>query len=314
MSPVSVIFLAGGAIQSPLQRALGYPVAGMPLDPERTLLAAWLEVIDRSFGERNAPTFMLCSTSADAEWFSAELRRAGHSSASVEVRMDARPHRGVCGVLADTAAACSLAERLLVVELNSLPPLSLAPLREVAARPRVAMVVGSSSDERPSGAFMLQSSLLNDVPRLGYVDLKEQFLPQLVAKGYRVERAMLSETSVRLTDRRNYLRGIRIWQSERSGTETSELVAGNSILCNGIVVPPGAFVLDSAILPGAKIGHGAVIARSVIGPLMQVPDGAILVDAVLANPRLGAGTGEFRTSQGIPLAETPNNAVPSWSR
>lgn len=91
-------------------------------------------------------------------------------------------------------------------------------------------------------------------------------------------------------------------------------VSGNSLLCEGVVAPEGSFVLDSAILPGAMIGRGAVIARSVVGPLMHVPDGAVLVDAVLANPRLGAGPREFRTSQGIPLPETPSDALPSWSR
>lgn len=314
MTAVSVLFLAGGPVQPSLQRAVGFPVAGLPLEANRTLLSAWLDVIERCVDERQAPTLLLCSSAADSEWFSAELHRAGRGRGSVEVRLDARPHRGVCGLVADTAAASLLSEWLLLVELNTLPPLSLSPLLQAAATDPVAMVVGVSRDERPSGAYLLKASLLKDVPRLGYVDLKEQFLPQLVSRGHRIESAVLAETSVRLTDRRNYLRGIRIWQSERETVIAAPSVSGNSLLCEGVVAPEGSFVLDSAILPGAMIGRGAVIARSVVGPLMHVPDGAVLVDAVLANPRLGTGPREFRTSQGIPIPETPNDAVPSWSR
>ena len=314
MSGVSVLFLAGGPIQPPLQRGMGFPVAGLPLDSSRTLLAAWLDAVDLCVGERQSSTLLLCSSSADSEWFSAELRRAGRGSGSVEVRLDARPHRGVCGLIADTAAASPLAEWLLLVELNTLPPLSLSPLLQAVATDQVAMVVGVSRDDRPSGVYLLKANLLKDVPRVGYVDLKEQFLPQLVSRGCRIESAVLAETSVRLTDRRNYLRGIRIWQSERETVKAGPSVSGNSLLCEGVVAPEGSFVLDSAILPGAMIGRGAVIARSVVGPLMHVPDGAVLVDAVLANPRLGAGPREFRTSQGIPLPETPSDALPSWSR
>ena len=120
VSGVSVLFLAGGPIQPPLQRGMGFPVAGLPLDSSRTLLAAWLDAVDLCVGERQSSTLLLCSSSADSEWFSAELRRAGRGSGSVEVRLDARPHRGVCGLIADTAAASPLAEWLLLVELNTL--------------------------------------------------------------------------------------------------------------------------------------------------------------------------------------------------
>lgn len=314
MTEVSVLFLAGGPVQPPLQRALGFPVAGLPLAPNCTLLVAWLEVVDRCVATVRSSTHLLCSSESDAAWFAAELRRAGRGPASVDVRVDARAHRGVCGLVADTAAACPLAEWLLLIELNTLPPLSLSSLLAAASKPQVSMAVGASRDERPSGAFLLRSNLLKDVPKLGYVDLKEQFLPQVVSRGGRIESAVLSETAVRLSDRRNYIRSIRIWQSERAMATSGPSVAGNSLLCEGVDVPDGAFVLDSAILPGAIIGRGAVIARSVVGPLMHVPEGAVLVDAVLSNPRLGAGQQELRTSRGIPLGETPNDAIPSWSR
>lgn len=313
LNACSVLILAGGLNPTPLQRLMGFPVAGLPMTRDRTLLSAWLEVIDRSLGSTRRSTHLLCGTPADEQWFLAELRRSTMSVSGVEVRRDDRPHRGVCGILADTVEACGLSDWLLVVELNTLPPKSLGPILD-AADGTPAMVVGSSDDERPAGAFLLRSELLREVPRRGYLDLKEQFLPQLVARGHRVGAARLSETSVRLVDRRNYLRAIRIWQSENGETPGERLVAGHSLVCPGSEVAPDAFILDSVVLPGAAIGPRCVVARSVIGPLIRVPEGSVLVDAVMANPRLGDRPADFRVSSGISAPETPKDALPSWSR
>jgi hypothetical protein len=313
MDGCSVLILAGGLEPTPLQRLMGFPPAGLPLGRERTLLSAWLEVIDRSLGPRRTSTHLLCGTAADEQWFLAELRRSTMSVTGVAVRRDERPHRGVCGTLADAVEACGSSGWLLVVELNTLPPRSLSPIFEaVATKP--AMVVGASDDERPAGAFLLRAELLEEVPRRGYHDLKEQFLPLLVARGHRVAAARLSSTSVRLTDRRNYLRGIRIWQSENCEDGGSSNVAGHALICSGVELASSAFILDSVVLPGAVIGPRCVVARSVVGPLIHVPEGSVLVDAVMANPSLGDRPADFRVSSGIPAREMPKDALPSWSR
>lgn len=309
----TVLFLAGGPSQPPLQASMGFPVAGLPLDAGRTLLSCWLGLIERSFSAGPDSIHVLTSCSRDADWFSAELRRAGGIARSVDVRVDARGHRGVCGLLADTVAAIAPADWLLVVELNSLPPASLRPILRESGGADVPLLVGGSRDSRPSGVFRLRTELLAQVPRLGYLDLKEQFIPQLVARGRRVELAELAETAVRLTDRRNYLRAIRIWQSMGRSVGTPPSIAGNSLVCDGVEISPGGFVLDSVVLPGATIGRGSVVARSVIGPLMKVPDQAVLVDAVMANPSLGSIRTELRSSSGAPSIRTPSDAVAKWS-
>lgn len=313
VSECSVLILAGGLNPTPLQGLMGFPVAGLPVSRERTLLSAWLAVISESLGSKRGSTRLLCGTVPDEQWFIAELRRAATSDLGVEVRRDGRPHRGVCGLLADTAAECDLAEWVLVIELTTLPPRSLEPLLG-AATAGVSMVVGSSRDARPAGAILLRRELLKDVPKIGYLDLKEQFLPQLVARGHRIEAAELADTAVRMTDRRNYLRSVRIWQSENDVAATAPNIAGHSVVAAGVELAEGAFVLDSVILPGASIGPRCVVARSIVGPLIRLPEGSVLVDAVMANPRLGDRPTEFRVSSGISLPESPKDAVPLWSR
>ncbi len=314
LNECSVLMLAGGLNPTPLQRLMGFPSAGLPVSRDRTLLSAWLEVIDRSLGSLRRSTHLLCGTPADEHWFLAELRRPTNPVSGVEVRRDDRPHRGVCGILADTVQTPGFSNWLLVIELNTLPPKSLVPMLEASDNDS-SMVVGGSGDGRPAGAFLLRADLLREVPKRGYYDLKEQFLPQVVGRGHRVSAARLSETSVRLTDRRNFLRGIRIWQTDRSDSnERLENVAGHSVVCNGAECAADAFILDSVVLPGAVVGPRCVIARSVIGPLIRVPEGSILVDTVMAFPRIGERSAEIRLSSGIREPETPNNVVPSWSR
>lgn len=117
-----------------------------------------------------------------------------------------------------------------------------------------------------------------------------------------------------MTDRRNYLRSVRIWQSENDVAATAPNIAGHSVVAAGVELAEGAFVLDSVILPGASIGPRCVVARSIVGPLIRLPEGSVLVDAVMANPRLGDRPTEFRVSSGISLPESPKDAVPLWSR
>ncbi len=313
MSRFSVIILAGGLEQTPLQQVMGFPSAGLPISRDRTLLSAWLEVIDRSLGETRAATLLLCGTASDEQWFLGELRRSTNPVSGVAVRRDDRPHRGVCGILADTVGACGLSGWLLVVELNTLPPRSLLPLLESALE-STSLVVGASDDERPAGAYLIRGDLLVGVPSRGYVDLKEQFLPQLVAKGHHIASARLAPTAVRLVDRRNYLRGIRVWQSENGAAPAADNVAGNSLVCSGAEIAHDAFILDSVVLPGAVIGPRSVVARSVVGPMIRLPEGSVLVEAVMANPWLGERQADFRVSSGISADETPKDALPSWSR
>jgi hypothetical protein len=176
LNECSVLMLAGGLNPTPLQRLMGFPSAGLPISRDRTLLSAWLEVIDRSLGSLRRSTHLLCGTPADEHWFLAELRRPTNPVSGVEVRRDDRPHRGVCGILADTVQTPGFSDWLLVIELNTLPPKSLVPMLEASDNDS-SMVVGGSGDGRPAGAFLLRADLLREVPKRGYYDLKEQFLP-----------------------------------------------------------------------------------------------------------------------------------------
>lgn len=318
-SPLTVLLLAGGLSRSPLSLAMGFPVPGMPLGPDRTVLGMWLDLLAGVRKSRPLRVHFICSTESDLAWYRGEQKRRPADFDTVSFLLDPRPHRGVAGVLADVAASLEVEGEILVLELTSLPPPTLAPLFHAAAvdsAARPMLTVGSSRDERPAGVYLFAREALRAVPRLGYHDLKEQLIPQLVANGHRVVGASLGETAVRLVDRRNYLRGVRIWASrtvEGGPSDMSDATgsAGHSIVCDGAVVEAGGVVLDSVVMPGARIASTAVVARSVIGPMMVIPDGAVIVDAIMADP-----SGEFFQAMAATAPDawgTAPDSQPGWS-
>lgn len=219
-------------------------------------------------------------------------------------------------MLFDLCTEVGVSGTVVVVELNSLPPSDLASLFAQLDRPEIAgaesrhgsgmgptMRVGVGRDNRWSGVYRLHTELLESVTRLGYVDLKEQLIPQLLAKGHRIEAAEFGDTAVQLNDRRNYLRALRIWRSRQGlGPEQTAAISGFSVVCPGTIIEDGAHIADSAVLPGAVVGAGAVIARSVIGPMIRVPAGAVIVDALLADASVVSEASRGTASMGADLA------------
>lgn len=326
-SPLTVLMLAGGLARNSLHRAVGFPVPGMPLEADRTVLSVWMDLVRNISGSRRVGIHVICSSEADLSWFRAELRRTGSEPRGVSFLVDPRPHRGVAGVLADVIAGIEEPGEVLVLELTALPPVSLTPLFEGTAAGSgdpPMLTVGSSVDQRPAGTYLFSPGALGSVPRIGYYDLKEQLIPQMLASGRRVTAVPLGETAVRLVDRRNYLRGVRIWQSRAaagagavaSGSFTPPPVgvaaAGHNVICSGAVVEAGAVVLDSVIMPGARIASTAVVARSVIGPMMVIPDGAVIVEAIMADPSRDAEAIRSHAAQRARDGVVPSSE-PGWS-
>lgn len=314
MSRFAVILLAGGLRTSDLHQSLGFPAAGLPLEPRRTVLQSWVEVLRADDRLRGARLSLTCSSERDREWFSAEVRRLTNAG-PIEVTLDRRPHRGVGGVVADTVSEFDQDLDVVVVEVNTLPPPSVSIALD-ALRESASLVVGSSIDDRPAGVVVLKRRVLEIVPRIGYLDLKEQFLPQAVARGFRAVAARITPTAVRISDRRNYLRAVRIWQETRrlpdAGHRSSSTGSGRSVICEGAVVHDRSVIRDSVVLPGAVIAGGAVVARSVVGPMIRIPENTIVVDGIVADPALALRRPEpvFRSSEVTSYVPSP---ATDWS-
>jgi len=283
----AVVMLAGGIRSGTFRSQIGFPIAGLPLEAECTLLQGWLRLIAATRSLEGADLLVVCSNERDRAWFAAESRRLPADSMAPKVVVDPRPHRGVAGTLADLREEFGEADSMLVIESSSLPPTSLDRFFEPGptGQSEASARIGVGAENRWLGVYRLETHLLQEVTPLGYVDLKEQFLTKMLLKGHRIEAVECGDTAVQIADRRNYLRAVRIWRSRRGLTaERSDRVSGFSVVCPGVELMPGSHVADSCVLPGAVLGEGAVVARSVIGPMIRVPRGAVIVDGVLADP------------------------------
>jgi NDP-sugar pyrophosphorylase family protein len=148
--------------------------------------------------------------------------------------------------------------------------------------PELGGVVGVSGNDEPAGVYVFIRRMLDYVPRIGYFDLKEQFLPALAKDGVAVAPVWLGERMIRLRDRASYLAAVRRSLqggddpkrarrvSPRASVSGSAMLDGFCVVEDGAVIEDGAVVHDTVVLNGATVGGGAVVSRSIVGPLAAV--------------------------------------------
>lgn len=271
-----------------LSTALGIPVAALPINALRNLVECWIKrMADAGFRGR---VVLAISTEAERAFYSALATPPG---VSLQVRVDSSGHRGAGGATGD--AWCEIVDSLdartrasgaVVVEASNVPLFDFTKFF-AAIDPRDGALIGASSAAVPAGIAWLSPDALSRIPRIGYFDLKEQLVSALVASGHRVGACLGATESCRISDRVSYLRAVALMCAQ-SGSERCEdaliepgaVVRGGSLICRGAVVEHGALVVDSVVLPGARVCADAVVARSIVPPGSHVPCGYLVVDEI----------------------------------
>ncbi|MCA9295024.1 MAG: glycosyltransferase, partial [Phycisphaerales bacterium] len=266
------LILDGGLRPSALVNQCGCSVLDLYVTQRRTLLDVWLTQLHSV--ARGLPVRVLHGVHGPPPW----PRRA--HSASVTIEREPQTFRGPAGVVADACRAMDDSARVLVVDAARLPAASLKPLLAAHARRGAALTIGCGPDGSPAGAYVATVESMRDVPSMGFVDFKEQWVARLMARGADIRTHRLESPGLPvLRTRCDVLRGLR-QASGRPGFD--ELDAHGSIICAGATVEPGAIVLDSLIMPDAHIAAGALIVRSVITPQAVVKTGEDIADAVVS--------------------------------
>jgi NDP-sugar pyrophosphorylase family protein len=180
---------------------------------------------------------------------------------------------------------------LLVVEGSRCLVGSMDSLLQHHAASGADVTLGMNADGSPTGVYVVKADALNIIEDLGYVDLKEQWLPRLGAEGRSIE-VHSSDTTVShpLRTREEFLDSARIlWSSNRgelfSTGPASGLIRGSDaqglrIICPGALVGPGAQVIDSIVMSGAFLPPDVLVVRSLICPETRIQAGADIADAV----------------------------------
>ena len=293
----SALLLAGGLQPSPLRESLRLPVLSLPLTRDETLLDRWIALLAGT--EACHRVVIVVSTPADREAIEASLMERRMPCAlgdqAIEVRVDPRRFRGPSGLARDLVDDLGLkpADQMLIVEAACMPPTTLAPMFD-ACDDGIAGVIGSSAELEPAGVYLFTRTTLEQIPKIGFHDLKEQTLPMLYAAGQRCRAAQVVPRVRRVRDRMSYL---AVVEEERrraacaapaggDGDGDAQLspsarIAGTCLVCEEVIVKDGAVLHESIVLRGAVIGGGAVISRSVIGPGVRVAARSVIRGEVL---------------------------------
>ncbi len=205
---------------------------------------------------------------------------------------DTDPYRGPAGALRDATRSLADPSVVVVAEGSRLPPPNLVErLLELHAPGTITL--GVCEDGTYAGTLATDPAAIDLLPGIGFIDLKEQWLPTAVKSGFRVQRCVLRGVSYRIRTRVSYLDALaHLGRFDDSSGLGAQVIAGygdhmfgrnygGSLIFRSATVAADAVVAHSVVAAGAKVGTGAIVVRSVIGPGASVGDHAVVLDRVL---------------------------------
>lgn len=285
----AVVLLAGGLKPSPLVQAVGRSVLDLNLTPDRTLLELWVAALDGPLwpASRAPKVYVVCGGNTP----NPEPPTIG-GGLDVVIQHDRKTFRGPAGAVLDVTEDLAPGDTILVAEGHRTPLDSIDDFLLAHASGGADASVAVNPDGSPAGVYALRRRTLDQVTRVGFMDLKEQWLNKAVSTGVRVRALRLpAPGSLPLRTREQFL----FAAMSLSGAETRDRLPACTILdpsraneqapfrvlAAGGCIGPGAVVVDSVIMPEAEVGAGAVVVRSLVCPGAKVQPGAEVVDAVV---------------------------------
>jgi hypothetical protein len=291
---VRALILLGGSLRTtPLMEAIGRSVLDLPLEKGLRILDHWCReasgLAEALGGADLDLRVVVDGTSALPE------DRNSIEGITVSVERDPFEYRGTAGALSDLCADYDKDDVVVVANAGQLPLYPLVDQVAEMSAEEAEVALLSAMDGTPCGIWMLRCGVLEKVARVGFIDFKEQALPD-IAKQHRVQvvhREKPSGPSLRTLD--GYLRTLRSHHiAKESGTKVAwdpfaeDWQPAFSIVEDGAEVDPSAGIFDSVVLSGAKVAGKASVIRSVIGPRGALRRGTQVIRAALG------GTGEDR--------------------
>ena len=266
----ALVLLGGSVRPTALGLATGRSVLDLPLDENGSVFNGWLDQaadLARTLGLPALPVRVMVNQTSP-EPASADPRHFG----AFRVERDLSEYRGTGGVLHDLAK--DYADDDLVLVANAAQIL-MDPLPTIAAALHRAggdVTVVSHEDGTPSGIMLVTCKTLRAIAEAGYVDMKEQALPE-IAKRYDVQvLARRRPTGMPIRTLEDYIRALRSHHRRKAGKRQSidplaeDWNPSFSLIEPGAQVDPAARVHDSVVLSGGVVEAGAVLVRSVVCP------------------------------------------------
>ena len=271
LSRLKALVLLGGSVRpTALGLATGRSVLDLPLDENGSVFNGWLDQaaeLRRSLGLDALPVrVMVNQNSPDPA--SADARHFG----AFRVERDLSEYRGTGGVLHDLAREYADDDLILVANAAQILMDPLATVVTALHRTGGDVTVVSHEDGTPSGIMLVSCKTLRQISESGYVDMKEQALPEIASRfDVRVlERRRPTGLPIRTLE--DYIQALRYHHRRKSGKKSAvDPLAEDwnptfSLIEPGAQVDPASRVHDSVVLKDAVVEAGAVLVRSVVCP------------------------------------------------
>lgn len=194
--------------------------------------------------------------------------------------------RGPAGLLLDLCTDLPGDALILVLEGARWFGTSLSPLLIQHRRHTPDVTIATTHDSTPAGAYVVRRSALELVPRLGFLDLKEQLFGKLLAGRGRLSVHPLEHA------------GAAPLRTLPDFLAAACSAGGNppswSLIDPTAEVDPSAVIISSVIMRGARVGPDTLVARSLVLDGGVVKAGAETVDSVVQPGGTRRAIGGFR--------------------
>lgn len=280
---VTAVLLAGGIEHSILRKQVGQAIGTLPINATQSLLGCWLECLA---SEPRIQRVIVATSDAFDQAMLIDAVSAVDLRLAVDVVIDPEVHRGTAGVVADVLWHDD-ATSIGVGEVSAVPPPSISPAIDALDRDGTLMVVGTSDDAQSIGFFAFHRKVLGLVPRVGYFDLKEQFINAVIKDGHSVRAVRLMDHHHRLATLKGWLETIKHF---KGGIHEAARVSEHARIEGAVCIEEDALIesaslCDAVIMRGAVVEEGAIVARSVIGPGARVAAGHRVIDGIFLDAR-----------------------------
>lgn len=269
LSRLRALVLLGGSVRpSPLAIQSGRSLLDLPVDEHGSVLSYWIDQaaeLAKSVGVENLPVRVMVSANTP-EPTSPGAKHYG----AFRVERDASDYRGTGGVLRDLAQDYDDDDLILVANAAQLLLDPLPTIVAAIARKACDISVISHEDGTPSGLMLVTCKTLRSIADTGYVDMKEQALPQIALNhDVRVVRRR-RPTGLPIRTLEDYVQALRLHHRRRQGKPfvadplAEDWSAAFALVEQGATVDPSARIHDSIVLAGGLVEPGAVLVRSIV--------------------------------------------------
>jgi hypothetical protein len=278
----AAILLGGSVRSSEFQDEIGRSSLDLPYTAGKTILSAWCNGIREMAVQWGAiPIRILADPMAASALGS--VPPAAIKELTVVIGKDPIEWRGTGGVLRDISGEYAPDQFLLVATASQVLMRPLAELVNALAALRSDVAVLAHQDGMPSTMMLIRCGCLAELPSVGFLDMKEQAIPQLAGK-YAVKVIQLPRAvALGVRTARSYLAALREYHLSANGNGHGRETwrSAFSIVEEGSEVGTGARLHDSVMLRGASLGSGAVLVRSILCSGAYVPAKRVVVDRLV---------------------------------